>query len=95
MTHTIDHGQDVELEHDDDCDGSCMPDAPDCTEGHTHRWSSKGQGGCDENPGVWSLGGTTLQYRMACKYCGCVRVEVRRGSQRNPFECDTVEYDPE
>ena len=51
-----------------------------------HEWSSEGEGGCDENPGVWSLGGTTLEFRSHCIHCGIIRTEIDPGSQRNPGE---------
>lgn len=61
---------------------------PDCD----HDWSSEGEGGCDENPGVWSLGGTAMKFRCHCTRCGLIRVDIHTGSQRNPGECDTVKY---
>ena len=60
-----------------------------------HDWTSEGEGGCDENPGVWSLGGTTILCKSHCTKCNLKRTEVRRGSQRNPGEYDTVEYNHE
>ena len=61
---------------------------PDCD----HVWSSEGEGGCDENPGVWSTGGTTIVTREHCTCCGLIRESVSLGSQRNPGERDTVTY---
>jgi len=58
-----------------------------------HNWSAKGEGGCRENPGVWSGGGTHLTHRMHCTRCGLVRTETTMGSQRNPGESDTVAYE--
>ncbi len=55
-----------------------------------HCW--EGEGGCDSNPGVWSVGGTTMQYVAVCSECGLRRTEVKHGSQRNPGEADSVEY---
>jgi hypothetical protein len=49
-------------------------------------------GGIEENPGVWSTGGTTMVFRCHCRHCGLVMREVRYGSQRNPGQADTVEY---
>ncbi len=57
-----------------------------------HHWTSEGEGGCDENPGEWLTGGTSMMFRSHCTECGLVRVENHTGSQRNPGECDTVEY---
>ena len=60
-----------------------------------HEWSSEGEGGCTENPGVWSRGGTTLVIKSHCIMCGLKRTEVSYGPQRNPGQADTVEYSVE
>jgi hypothetical protein len=65
---------------------SCGPSPDD------HDWSSQGEGGCRENPGVWSHGGTTLSFRRHCQDCGLQRLEVSLGAQRNPGDHDTVDY---
>ncbi len=57
-----------------------------------HDWTSDGEGGCDENPGVWSTGGTSMTFASHCRTCGLHRVEKTTGSQRNPGEHDTVAY---
>lgn len=57
-----------------------------------HDWTSEGEGGCSENPGVWSTGGTSMVFYSHCRKCGLHRVEGHAGSQRNPGEHDTVEY---
>lgn len=57
-----------------------------------HDWTSEDEGGLDENPGVWSTGGTTMVFRAHCATCGLQRREVSTGSQRNPGDHDTVEY---
>lgn len=62
---------------------------PDCD----HEWSSEGEGGCDENPGVWSTGGTSMTFQSHCTKCGLRRTEYTTGSQHNPGEHDTVEYE--
>jgi hypothetical protein len=49
-------------------------------------------GGCDANPGVWSLGGTTYMTAEACVHCGIVRKTVEYGYQRNPDQCDKRTY---
>lgn len=71
------------------------PEPPECTE-DDRDWCSPLSvlGGCDSNPGVWSLGGTTIQTMEVCRHCGIYRKNVIHGSQRNPGECDTVEYLP-
>lgn len=43
-------------------------------------------GGLKENPGIWSLGGTSLLAKTVCRHCGIIRKELNRGSQRNPYE---------
>lgn len=58
-----------------------------------HEWTSEGEGGCDENPGVWSVGGTGLVFKFHCRKCGLSREEYKTGSQYNPGEHDTVKYD--
>lgn len=67
---------------------------PACDSDHlTHSWTRNGEGGCDENPGVWSTGGTTLRFAAHCEHCGIRRVIIARGCQRNPYECDSVKYE--
>lgn len=69
------------------------PEAPECT-ADEHDWCSPHEvvGGLDSNPGVWSTGGTTIVTREVCPHCGCYRRTTSYGSQRNPGQCDTVEY---
>ena len=57
-----------------------------------HDWTGEGEGGCDENPGVWSTGGTSVMFRRRCQHCGLIRTENDPGSQRNPGEHPTVTY---
>jgi hypothetical protein len=63
-------------------------DSPD-----DHDWTAEGEGGCDENPGVWSTGGTSMMFRTHCRACGLRRTEHTTGYQRNPGDHDTVEYE--
>lgn len=81
--------EEIEVECGDD------PPEPDCDEGQEHDWSSPHEvvGGLEENPGVWSTGGTTMVFKTVCSRCGCVKIETDYGVQRNPGACDTVEYD--
>ena len=58
-----------------------------------HDWTGEGEGGCDENPGVWGHGGTAISVSTHCRRCGLHRTEHHTGSQRNPGEHDTVEYE--
>lgn len=62
------------------------------TDPDDHDWTSEGEGGCTENPGVWSTGGTSMTFASHCRKCGLHRTEHHTGSQRNPGEHDTVEY---
>lgn len=66
---------------------SCGDDPDD------HDWTAEGEGGCTENPGVWSVGGTGMTFNTHCRKCGLHRHEYRTGSQRNPGEHDTVTYE--
>ena len=66
---------------------------PPCTVRQRHAWTRVGEGGCKENPGVWSHGGTTLVFSEHCTHCGLRRIEVRYGNQRNPGQRDTVQYE--
>ena len=65
---------------------------PDCPEADEHDWTSKHEGGCSENPGVWSTGWSSMLFVSRCRHCGMERRECTTGSQRNPGECDTTEY---
>lgn len=58
-----------------------------------HDWTSEGEGGLDENPGVWSTGGTSMVFHSHCRCCGLKKVEHWTGAQRNPGEHDTVSYE--
>lgn len=62
--------------------------ASDCD----HEWSSEGEEGCWENPGVWSGGGTSIISSVHCIHCGLKRVDRTTGPQHNRYEHDTVEY---
>ena len=62
---------------------------PECA----HDWTSEGEGGCDDNPGVWSTRGTSMSFVSHCRQCGLIRKEFTTGSQRNPGEHDTVSYE--
>jgi len=57
-----------------------------------HDWTGQGHGGLDENPGVWSAGGTGTRSEEHCRRCGLMRVEMLHGSQRNPGDWDTLTY---
>ncbi len=63
---------------------------PDCD----HDWTSSVavEGGCAENPGVWSVGGTAMVFREHCRLCGLRRRKHYVSSHRSPGEIATVEY---
>lgn len=63
------------------------------TEPDDHDWTSDGEGGCRENPGVWGHGGTAMSFDSHCRKCGLHRHEHSTGIQRNPDDHDTVEYE--
>lgn len=79
---------DVEIDADHDALIRAAGGDTDCE----HEWTSEGEGGCDENPGVWSAGGTALVISNHCEVCGLRRVRHLTGAQHNPGEHDTVEY---
>lgn len=86
----IDSGdEDVEVEADEDEMIRAAGGDPNCR----HDWTAEGEGGCDENPGVWSTGGTSMMYREHCRRCGIIRTVCDPGSQRNPGERTTVTYE--
>jgi hypothetical protein len=69
------------------------PPEPECTE-ESHGWETPHEivGGLKENPGVWSLGGTTMVYHSVCSHCGLQKREFKYGAQRNPGQLDKIEY---
>lgn len=86
----IDSGpDDVEVEPDHDYLISDAGGDTNCG----HDWTSEGEGGCDENPGVWSTGGTSMKFASHCRKCGLHRTERSTGSQCSPGEHDTVSYE--
>lgn len=91
----LEHWGDEDCEHGgccDCCDGECVPDEPTCGLRREHDWTREGTGGCRQNPGVYSRGGTTYSHAERCRHCGCERVVVSHGSQRNPYQCDSIVY---
>jgi len=67
---------------------------PECEEAEEHDWTSEGEGGLNDNPGVWSTGGTSMMFSTHCRHCGMRRTECTTGSQYDPGDCDTTEYEP-
>lgn len=76
------------------CGGKHTPEWERCcgTDPDDHNWTSEGEGGCSENPGVWATGGTSMRFVSHCRACGLRRRESTTGSQRNPGDHDRVEY---
>jgi hypothetical protein len=81
--------QSIDIEPDHDTLIRQAGGDPDCE----HDWTAEGEGGCTENPGVWSHGGNRMTYATHCRLCGLRRVVRDPGSQRNPDEHETVTYE--
>ena len=47
-----------------------------------HNWKQPLEivGGCDTNPGDWSLGGNRWKYDYVCRNCGAYKTEFATGS---------------
>lgn len=82
-----------------DCSGEYSDPLPECAqseragdddetddEGHVWRQPHSVVGGCRENPGYWSAGGTATRSLSVCRLCGCYRDETDAGCQRNSGE---------
>ena len=73
------------------------PPATDCgTEDEDHDWQRPQElvGGLNENPGVFSTGGTRLDFHEVCARCGLRKHSWDQGTQRNPGDLDEgVEYE--
>jgi hypothetical protein len=72
-----------------------LPPEPRCDGRRRHDWVETVEidGGCRENPGVMSTGGTSFEFRSHCSRCGIQRVERTSGDQRNPDQPrHTVRY---
>lgn len=83
LVHVLDHAKAIrQATRGDGCGNN-----PD-----DHDWTSEGEGGLRENPGVWSTGGTSMTVLSHCRKCGLHRTEVFPGVQRNPGQGDSVEY---
>ena len=82
-----DHDYDRGCKSPDCCIGercAAVEDEPECATSAGHSWGRLE---------TWSLGGTTYQHRERCGQCGIARIQIVRGTQRNPGECDVVSYD--
>lgn len=81
----------VEIEPDEDALIAAAGGNTDCD----HDWVATYdfERGLKENPGVWMTGGTAMTIKTHCAKCGLKRTERSTGSQRNPGEHDTVEFE--
>jgi len=82
--------EDIQVEIEPD--HATLMQAAGASEDCEHKWSTEGEGGLKENPGVWSTGGTGLIFESHCTRCGLRRKERSPGIQNNHDEHDTVEY---
>ena len=73
------------------------PEATECgDDDDDHDWQTPIElvGGCTENPGVFSTGGTRFDFHAVCARCGMYKHSWDQGSQRNPGDLDEgVEYE--
>ena len=51
------------------------PSEPECEHDDGHDWRRQ-LGGCDENPGVWGVGGAAIAIGDVCLHCGLVRQTI-------------------
>jgi hypothetical protein len=66
-------------------------------EDEDHDWQSPVEvvGGCTQNPGVFSTGGTRFDFYEVCSQCGMYKHTWSQGSERNPGDLPGgVEYMP-
>jgi hypothetical protein len=72
------------------------PEPTECgDDDEDHDWQAPLElvGGCDNNPGVFSTGGTRFDYRLVCSRCGMYKHTWSQGQQRDPGDLDHgVEY---
>jgi hypothetical protein len=70
-------GDDIGDSHDLSVEVVREPAAPECADKHHHEWESpEWLGGCSQNPGVWSCGGTQIESKSVCRHCGCYQLYV-------------------
>jgi hypothetical protein len=67
-------------------DGRCGSDPA------SHDWTSAGEDGCSDNPGVFALGGTKIEYNTHCRRCGLHRRIINPGEARNRDDHAVYEY---
>jgi len=70
---------------------------PDCdSEEGIHDWQSPYEllGGCQENPGVWGIGGTQITSKEVCANCGMYKIYTSESTPGNyPIEPAYTEYE--
>lgn len=87
------HTVDIPVDHSALIQSAAGRDTEICgTDPDDHDWTSEGEGGLSENPGVWAGSGTSMTVASHCRCCGLHRIENHTGSQRDPGESDTVQY---
>lgn len=72
------------------------PDPPACVDGTTeHDWQHpEWLGGCSENPGVWSLGGSQISSVAVCADCGAYQRYVSETTPgQHPAEPEQTTYE--
>ena len=73
-----------------------LPEPEPCESEDGHDWQSPVEivGGCAENPGVFSSGGTRFDFYEICQTCGMRKHSWDQGAQRNPGQAsEGVEYE--
>ena len=79
----------VEIEPDEDEICRRAGGDPSCE----HDWDNSDEGGCDQNPGWWNVGGDRLVRSARCTRCSIRRIEYIPGCQRDPGEHRTVTFE--
>jgi hypothetical protein len=73
-----------------------VPPETDCGDSDDdHKWVRpvEAVGGCTQNPGVFSLGGTTMAFVSICSRCGIRKTRIDYGVQKNPGDVDHTKYE--
>lgn len=80
-------------------DIDCYAEEPDCeySDDGEHDWQSPHElvGGCEENPGVWGMGGVRIQTVEVCSHCGITCVDESDDQPGPGHEPRRVYGDPE
>jgi hypothetical protein len=73
-----------------ECTSSCPEEGPD-DGGHNWQRPHSIVGGLEDNPGIWSCGGTSMEYKSVCIRCGATMVEKEPGNQNRNEQYTTIE----